>query len=48
MKESKIEKREMRRSEEIWREDRPLNTSDGREVRRLAPRPMEEGKVGRG
>ena len=26
------------------REDRPSNTSDGREVRELGPRRMEEGK----
>ena len=27
------------------REDRPLNTSDGREVRELEPRLMKEGEV---
>ena len=29
------------------REDRPSNTSDGREVRELRPRMMDEGKTKR-
>ena len=37
-------KDEMRWNEKrIEREDRPLNTSDGREVRESEPRLMEEG-----
>ena len=31
----------------IEREDRPSNTSDGREVRELCPRLMEEGEMKR-
>ena len=41
MKWKRGNEREMKRVE---REDRPSNTSDGREVRELEPRSMEEGE----
>ena len=34
-----------RGNERVEREDRPLNTSDGREVRELEPRLIEERKM---
>ena len=43
MKESKKEKKEEMKRDE--REDRPLNTSDGREVRELEARLMEEREM---
>ena len=43
MKESEMEKRKWEEMKRVEREDRPSNTSDGREVRGLKPRSMEEG-----
>ena len=45
MKESEMEKRKWEEMKRVEREDRPLNTSDGREERELESRLMEEREM---